>query len=329
MWSEIINNINKNTTSKFELINHKSIGGGCINQAYQLIGKDKSYFVKLNNASQVEMFQAEAIALEEMYNTKTIIVPKPICCGISGNNSYLVLEYLNLGRGNNQSWAIMGQKLALLHQFHCPPAPNTGGEKVLKVGDLGALFCPPAPNTEGEKISKVVDLGANSEYRFGWHRNNTIGSTPQINDWCENWADFFAEKRIGYQLKLANRRGGSFTNSQEIIEKIRKNLANHYPSPSLVHGDLWSGNAGFTNNGQGVIFDPAYYYGDREVDIAMTELFGGFPATFYQGYNQQWALDDGYNQRKTIYNLYHILNHFNLFGGGYESQAKRIIKCLS
>lgn len=307
MWSEIINRINKNITSKFELINHKSIGGGCINQAYQLIGKDKSYFVKLNNASQIEMFQAEAIALEEMYNTKTIIVPKPICFGISGNNSYLVLEYLNLGRGNNQSWAIMGQKLALLHQFHCPPAPNS----------------------EGEKISKVEDLGANFEYRFGWHRNNTIGSTPQINDWYENWADFFAEKRIGYQLKLANRRGGNFTNSQEIIEKVRKNLRNHYPSPSLVHGDLWSGNAGFTDNGQGVIFDPACYYGDREVDIAMTELFGGFPAAFYQGYNQQWALDDGYNDRKNIYNLYHILNHFNLFGGSYESQGKRIIHCLS
>lgn len=304
MWSEIINSINKNTTSKFELINHKSIGGGCINQAYQLIGKDKSYFVKLNSASQVEMFKAEAIALEEMYNTKTIIVPKPICYGMSGNNSYLVLEYLNLGRGNNQSWVVMGQKLALLHQFQCPPAPNF----------------------QGEKIPNLGDLGANSEYRFGWHRNNTIGSTPQINDYCNNWADFFAEKRIGYQLKLGNRRGGNFTNYQEITEKVRQSLANHYPSPSLVHGDLWSGNVGFINEGEGTIFDPACYYGDREVDIAMTELFGGFPSAFYEGYNQQWPLDDGYKYRKNIYNLYHILNHFNLFGGSYESQAKKMIQ---
>jgi fructosamine-3-kinase len=283
MWSEIINFINKNTTSQFELINYKSIGGGCINQAYQLIGKDKSYFVKLNSASQIEMFTAEAMALTEMYNTKTIVIPKPICYGISDNNSYLVLEYLNLGRGNNKSWEIMGQKLALLHQ---------------------------------KKVEKS----------FGWHLNNTIGSTPQINDWCENWAVFFAEKRIGYQLKLANRRGGNFSNYQEIIDKVRQSLANHNPSPSLVHGDLWSGNAGFINEGEGTIFDPACYYGDREVDIAMTELFGGFPSAFYDGYNQQWALDDGYNYRKNIYNLYHILNHFNLFGGSYESQAKTMIQ---
>lgn len=285
MWSEIINAINKHTASKFELVNHKSIGGGCINQAYQITGKNKSYFVKLNSASQVEMFFAEAMALEEIYDTNTITVPKPVCYGMSHKNSYLVLEYIGLGFGNNQSWALMGQKLAFLHQA---------------------------------KVTKP----------FGWHVNNTIGSTPQINDWGDDWADFFAKKRIGYQLKLANGRGGNFTNVQQIIEKVRQSLSNHKPSPSLVHGDLWSGNAGFTEEGEGVIFDPACYYGDREVDIAMTELFGGFPSAFYQGYNQQWALDDGYNQRKTIYNLYHILNHFNLFGGGYESQAKRMILSL-
>ncbi|WP_066118339.1 fructosamine kinase family protein [Geminocystis sp. NIES-3709] len=283
MWTEIIKAIIKHTNSHFELINYRSIGGGCINQAYELIGKNISYFVKLNSASQIEMFKAESIALEEMYNTNTIVVPKPICYGISGNNSYLVLEYINLGRGDSRSWPLMGQKLALLHQV---------------------------------KIEKP----------FGWYINNTIGSTSQINDWKDSWADFFAEKRIGYQLILGNRRGGNFKNSQEIIEKVRESLFNHHPKPSLVHGDLWSGNAGFTHSGEGTIFDPACYYGDREVDIAMTELFGGFPSTFYEGYNQQWSLDKGYNQRKNIYNLYHILNHFNLFGGNYEIQAKRMIK---
>jgi fructosamine-3-kinase len=280
---EIINAIIQKTNSPFELINYRSIGGGCINQAYELKGKNLSYFVKLNRANQVQMFEAESLGLEEMYKTNTITVPKPICYGISNNNSYLVLEYLNLGSGNARGWELMGQKLALLHQA---------------------------------KIEKP----------FGWHINNTIGSTPQINDWMENWGDFFAEKRIGYQLTLANRRGGNFKNSQEIIEKVRSSLSNHHPSPSLLHGDLWSGNAGFNHNGEGTIFDPACYYGDREVDIAMTELFGGFPATFYDGYNQQWALDQDYSQRKNIYNLYHILNHFNLFGGGYESQAKRMIQ---
>lgn len=285
MWSEIINTINQNNNSTFELINYKSMGGGCINQAYKLIGKDKSYFVKLNSASLVSMFCAETLGLEEMYNTHTIIVPKPMCYGVSGNNSYVVLEYLNLGRGDNQSWHLLGQKLALLHQI---------------------------------KVEKP----------FGWHTNNTIGSTPQINDYDDNWADFFAQKRIGYQLTLARRRGGNFTNIQNIIHQVKEILANHHPSPSLLHGDLWSGNAGFNDKGEGVIFDPACYYGDREVDIAMTELFGGFPQIFYEGYNEQLPLDKGYNQRKTIYNLYHILNHFNLFGGGYESQAKNIIKSL-
>ncbi|MGI0479331.1 fructosamine kinase family protein [Geminocystis sp. CENA526] len=283
MWTEIVNNIVKHTDSAFTLTNYRSMGGGCINQAYQLIGKDISYFVKLNRASQVAMFEAEAMALEEMYQTKTILVPKPICHGVSGNDSYLVLEYLNLGRGEVRSWQSMGKNLAMLHQY---------------------------------QVNKP----------FGWYINNTIGSTPQINDWGDNWANFFAEKRIGYQLTLANRRGGNFKNSQEIIDRVRSSLSNHNPLPSLVHGDLWSGNAGFTDTGEATIFDPACYYGDREVDIAMTELFGGFPSAFYEAYNQQWRLDSGYAQRKNIYNLYHILNHFNLFGGGYESQAKRMIQ---
>lgn len=283
MWTEIIDAIIKHTNSDFELINYRSIGGGCINQAYELQGKNLRYFVKLNQVNQVQMFEAESFALKQMYKTRTIVVPKPICYGTTRNHSYLVLEYINLARGDAQAWSLMGQKLALLHQ------------------------------TTVEKP-------------FGWYINNTIGSTPQINDWVENWADFFAQKRIGYQLKLAHRRGGNFPNSQEIIAKVRSSLSHHHPLPSLVHGDLWSGNTGFTDKGEGIIFDPACYYGDREVDIAMTELFGGFPKAFYEGYNQQWHLDKGYHQRKNIYNLYHILNHFNLFGGSYESQAKRMIQ---
>ena len=105
-----------------------------------------------------------------------------------------------------------------------------------------------------------------------------------------------------------------------------QSLVSLEPEASIVHGDLWSGNADITADGQPTIFDPATYYGDREVDIAMTELFGGFSSAFYQGYNQQWQLDSGYQQRKNIYNLYHILNHFNLFGGGYASQAKRMMQ---
>jgi fructosamine-3-kinase len=163
---------------------------------------------------------------------------------------------------------------------------------------------------------------------FGWERNNTIGATPQINTWTSDWTIFFTQHRIGYQLKLAKQRSGNFSQGDRLLSIIPELLANHQPQPSLVHGDLWSGNAAVTQSGEPVIFDPATYWGDREVDIAMTELFGGFPNEFYQGYDQTFPLEAGYKQRKTLYNLYHVLNHFNLFGGSYESQANRMIQSL-
>jgi fructosamine-3-kinase len=283
MWQEIATKITQATGKTFEMTSTLSVGGGCINQGYQLIGKDIKYFVKLNQAAQVSMFEAEALGLTQMYETKTITIPKPICWGVAGNSCYIVLEWLNLGKGNNSSWLEMGRQLAQMHQ-------------------------------QGRAE------------RYGWEINNTIGSTPQINTWMDNWGDFFAQQRIGYQLQLAKRKGGSFADTKRVIEAVRVKLADRQPKASIVHGDLWSGNASITADGEPTIFDPATYYGDREVDLAMTELFGGFPAVFYQGYNQQWQLDAGYQQRKNIYNLYHILNHFNLFGGGYASQAKQMIQ---
>jgi fructosamine-3-kinase len=286
MWQEITEEIIKATGKSFTLENTRSVSGGCINQGYKLSGNGSHYFVKLNQASQVEMFAAEALGLKQMYATQTITVPKPICWGVAGKSGYIVLEWLDLGGSNSQAWTEMGRQLAAMHK--------TG----------------------------ISD-------RFGWDINNTIGSTPQINTWTDNWADFFAEHRIGYQLKLAKRRGGSFPDPTRVVETVREILASREPQPSLVHGDLWSGNAAITTTGEPVILDPATYYGDREVDLAMSELFGGFPAAFYRGYNQVWKLDAGYQERKTLYNLYHILNHFNLFGGGYGSQANRMIQQIS
>jgi fructosamine-3-kinase len=178
----------------------------------------------------------------------------------------------------------------------------------------------------GHQLAAMHRRGINKN--FGWSRNNTIGSTPQINTWHDNWADFFAEQRIGYQLKLAQRRGGSFPETQRVVEAVRERLGTWQPQASLLHGDLWSGNAAISRDGIPIIFDPATYYGDRETDLAMTELFGGFPTAFYNGYNQAWELDRGYQRRKSIYNLYHVLNHFNLFGGGYANQAQKIIQQL-
>jgi fructosamine-3-kinase len=152
--------------------------------------------------------------------------------------------------------------------------------------------------------------------RFGWHRDNYIGLSPQQNGWCDEWAEFFWERRIRPQ---ADRAG--------LQVKRGRLLENHKPQPSLLHGDLWSGNAGFTAQGP-VIFDPAVYYGDREADLAMTELFGGFPAEFYEAYDREWPLDAGYERRKHLYNLYHLLNHLNLFGGGYLGRVKATLGLL-
>jgi len=158
--------------------------------------------------------------------------------------------------------------------------------------------------------------------RFGWHTDNYIGATPQINSWRDDWSVFFNECRLAPQLALAKKNGYAVE-----IHGALKVLEGHKPKPSLLHGDLWAGNAGFINEGP-VLFDPAVYYGDREADLAMTELFGGFPSEFYRAYNEAWPLDEGYERRRPMYNLYHLLNHLNLFGGGYLGQVKSTLRLL-
>jgi fructosamine-3-kinase len=158
--------------------------------------------------------------------------------------------------------------------------------------------------------------------RFGWHRDNYIGATPQHNAWCEDWSEFWMEQRLRPQVELARRNGFPV---QFLDIRV---LEGHCPPPSLLHGDLWSGNAGFSACGP-VMFDPAVYYGDREADLAMTELFGGFPAEFYEGYNEVWPIPGGYERRKPLYNLYHLLNHLNLFGGGYLEEVRSTLRLLS
>ena len=166
---------------------------------------------------------------------------------------------------------------------------------------------------------------------FGWDTDNFIGSTPQQNTTHHSWPHFFGERRLRPQLGLALRKGmekALAAKGEAVIERIGGLFIDYRPTPSLLHGDLWSGNAAQTADGTPVIFDPACYYGDREADIAMAELFGGFPTSFYAAYRSTWPLDSGYEARKPLYNLYHILNHFNLFGGAYLGQAQRMIEAL-
>ncbi|HUT41997.1 MAG TPA: fructosamine kinase family protein [Gammaproteobacteria bacterium] len=167
--------------------------------------------------------------------------------------------------------------------------------------------------------------------RYGWERDNTIGSTPQLNPLTDDWIGFWREQRLRFQLELAahHGHGGRLQAQGELLLDCFQELFDGYtPAASLLHGDLWSGNHAWTQAGEPAIFDPAVYYGDRETDIAMTELFGGFGVGFYAAYEEAWPLDPGYRARKPLYNLYHVLNHLNLFGGGYLGQAQGMIDSL-
>lgn len=285
---EIAYQIGQTTGHQCKIVDRQSVSGGCINQAYQITtDRQDRYFVKLNYPALVDMFAAEARGLLEIAATATITVPQPICWGVVTDCSYLVLNYLDLT---------------------CPSSPENWTQM-------------------GQNLAAMHRYRITDTPKFGWHLDNTIGSTPQVNTWETDWMTFFKNHRIDYQLQLARRQGGNFIGADLLLTIIPQILANHHPQPSLVHGDLWGGNASFTT-GNPVIFDPATYWGDREVDLALTELFGGFPPAFYQGYESVYPLDAGYARRKDLYNLYHILNHYNLFGGSYQNQANRTILSL-
>jgi fructosamine-3-kinase len=287
-WQDIAQAITVATGKPFVLDGQSGIGGGDINTAMHISGGGREYFIKLNSAHLLDMFEAEADGLREMAAAKAIRVPLPVCTGVSGNQAFIVMEYLAMGgRGGGSVMARFGEQLAQMHRY--------------------------------------------TVNRFGWHRDNTIGSTPQLNDWMDDWIHFWREQRLGYQLALAGKHGigaRALQKGERLQEGLSAFFTTYQPEASILHGDLWSGNYGISRDGEPVIFDPAVYFGDREADLAMTELFGGFGSEFYAGYQAAWPLDAGYQQRKTLYNLYHILNHYNLFGGGYASQAEGMIDRL-
>ncbi len=167
--------------------------------------------------------------------------------------------------------------------------------------------------------------------RFGAAHDNWIGATPQPNAWADGWVEFWREHRLGFQLQLAaqNGHGGALQrHGEDLMARLEDFFVGYGPQPALLHGDLWGGNHGFLADGAPVIFDPAMYYGDRECDLAMSELFGGFAPAFHAAYLEAWPLDAGYAVRRMLYNLYHILNHANMFGGGYAAQAQRMMAQL-
>lgn len=288
-WTEIGAQISSSTGLPFAVEKITSIGGGCVNQTHRIEGCEQRFFVKLNNADSLSMFEAEAAGLQEIHDSHTLRVPLPLCWGRNGSHAWLVLEYLEMGRGSSASAAALGSGLAAMHRI--------------------------------------------SSEKFGWARDNTIGTTLQINKSSSSWVEFWRRYRLGYQLQLAEINGYAGrlqSQGEQLLEQLAFFFTGTQPIASLLHGDLWSGNYSFDGAAQPLVFDPAVYYGDRETDIAMTELFGGFSDTFYAAYREAYPLDPGYTTRKTLYNLYHILNHLNLFGGSYLHQAEQMIgKLLS
>ena len=286
LWTGVAEEISKATGKPYTIQTRESVAGGCINTATVIKdSKGRPFFVKLNDATRLAMFEAEAEGLKEIAHTHSVRVPQPICWGVGEGSAWLVLEYLDLGSADARSQETLGRQLAHMHR---------------------------ATNAQ-----------------FGWRIDNTIGSTPQINTPCHDWVEFWQQRRLGYQLELTGGRAGKDLQrkGEQLLVHVGAFFRDYQPVPSLLHGDLWSGNVAAVDS-QPVIFDPAVYYGDREADIAMTELFGGFSKRFYDAYHETWLLDAGYKVRKTLYNLYHVLNHLNLFGGGYASQAEQMIDAL-
>jgi len=265
----------------------KPLSGGSINQAYRVDIGSKCFFVKLHAAKYSSMFEAEAVGLGAIADTKTIRVPDVYACAADEHASWLVMEYINLASHTHASEQLFAHQLAMMH------------------GCMGESF--------------------------GWVRDNTIGTTPQCNRQHDDWFVFYREHRLAYQLQLAKQKGLGLRllhKGEQLQASLQVFFKGYQPQPSLLHGDLWSGNFSADSVGQPVIYDPAVYYGDRETDIAMTELFGGLSDSFYAAYDELYPLDAGYGVRKKLYNLYHILNHANLFGASYVSQAENMMDSL-
>jgi fructosamine-3-kinase len=194
--------------------------------------------------------------------------------------------------------------------------------------ELGAL----APASGAALGTALAALHRAPQERFGWARDNFIGGSPQPNGWSDDWLGFWREKRLAFQLRLAAKHrlpSRMIDRGERLAADCEAFFGGHAPARSLLHGDLWSGNAGALPDGTPVVFDPAVYVGDREADLAMTALFGGFPPDFHAAYDAAWPLDEGYHRvRRDFYMLYHVLNHANLFAGDYVRQAQVSIERL-
>jgi len=285
MFESIIRVVQQHYPEPLTLRSYRPVHGGCISSSYLLDCGTRQLFIKSHDAEYLPMFEAEMHGLRSLQATATVTVPSAIACGIYQSQAWLALGYITLHPLTGEHGAALGQQLAALHQH--------------------------------------------TAETFGYPINNFIGLSPQDNTRHSNWCDFFHHCRLQPQFNRLQQQGRiSSTMARKaahLLEALPDWLGDHHPEPSLLHGDLWSGNAACDAAGKPVLFDPACYYGDRETDLAMMQLFGGFPPSFFHTYQQASPLAAGASSRIALYNLYHLLNHANLFGGSYISQSERVI----
>ncbi len=259
------------------------VSGGDINDARcQHLSNGTQVFVKSNSAARADLFSAEAAGLDAIASTKTVRTPRLLCRGAGAEGSFLMMEMVHAGRKAPDYWEVFGRELAAMHLAETDAF--TGGA------------------------------------RFGFSGDNYIGSTPQRNDGRETWIDFFRDCRLAPQFRLARRYLDARARrmAERVLDRLDRYLAEP-EKPSLLHGDLWSGNILRGSDGKAWLIDPAAYVGHAEADLAMTELFGRLPEAFYGAYSEVSPISPDYSGRRDLYNLYHLLNHLNLFGPGYLS----------
>ena len=275
------------------ILEEQPVYGGDINQSCRLALSDgTAVFMKANALANLPFFEAEANGLEALRRTGAIGVPRALAIGMDEARriSFLLMEYLEAAPRTGGYWETFGRELAAMHRADCFFATQ------------------------------------NSKLPYGFRTDNYIGASPQINAPKESWVAFFRECRLFPQFKWAE--GYFDAQLRKRFIKLLDHLDSYLPKPefpSLLHGDLWSGNAVCGPDGKAWILDPAVYAGHFEAELAITELFGGYPAPFYGSYGEINRIDSGYKDRRDLYNLYHLLNHLNLFGGSYQSAVQTII----
>ena len=269
------------------IIDADLLSGGCISNAYRITFADEGiYLLKLREHENGDMFIKEGHGLQELKKAGAIRVPEVVAC----DSGFILLEFIDSAPKQKNFYEEFGRRFAHLHQY--------------------------------------------TSIEFGFYENNYIGSTPQINipdnKTRHNWVSFYFTNRLLFQFRLLEKNGYADSAIRDAFGKLENKIDTIIDitdsPPSLLHGDLWSGNYMSDENGNACLIDPAVYYGNREADLAMTKLFGGFPSTFYNSYNETFRLPDEWQYRENIYMLYHVMNHLNLFGGGYYSHTLSLMR---